>query len=611
MAAIKNSSNLLDKNPINWILGAIAIITLYFQVNLTDPFNSPKSWLLMLFASWLLGYIVNFRKIMNTSKQLKMLAYSLIIFFSSLLISTLATDVRYVAFFGETLRRNGFFSYTSLVLIMLAASICFRSYNVLKLYNLTYFIAATTIIYALIQLTGNDFVDWDNPYNVIIGTVGNPNFAAALMAIMGTLVFASLFFLKTGATKRVFGIAILSLLVFVVYKSNARQGTLTFLIGVLTFLSIWLLTKKKFYGKIFSLSGVILLALSILGMLQIGPLERYLYKSSVSVRGYYWRAGLEMFKDNPIFGVGIDRYGAYFKSYREASYSLNYGFEITSSNAHNLFIQLFATGGIFLGASYLFLNFYIFKITISALKTSSGDVRLYIAGIFSAWIGFHAQSFISIDNIGVSIWGWVLGGALIGLAISVDGISDKEKNIFTQKKNSVNFSRGLISGTATAVSLIVIVPLYQAEVLASRAKVNFDLQDQEALKVFKEFQLDSIRSPFNDPNYVLVSGVNLVRGGFTLEGMEAIRQVHTQDPRNLDALNAMALISEELNQILKAIEYREKIAELDPWNAKNYLALGKNYKKIGNLVKSNKILSLIKSFASSDPIMNQARSELS
>jgi citrate lyase subunit beta/citryl-CoA lyase len=39
-------------------------------------------------------------------------------------------------------------------------------------------------------------------------------------------------------------------------------------------------------------SGIVFI--SILGMLQIGPLKDVLYKGSVSIRGYYWRAGLEM-----------------------------------------------------------------------------------------------------------------------------------------------------------------------------------------------------------------------------------------------------------------------------------------------------------------------------
>jgi UDP-glucose 4-epimerase len=60
-----------------------------------------------------------------------------------------------------------------------------------------------------------------------------------------------------------------------------------------------------------------------------------------------------MFLSNPYTGIGMDSYGLYFKEFRNPEYPLLYGFEITSSNAHNTIIQLFATGGIILGISYL------------------------------------------------------------------------------------------------------------------------------------------------------------------------------------------------------------------------------------------------------------------
>ena len=39
------------------------------------------------------------------------------------------------------------------------------------------------------QISGIDFVTWNNQYNAVISTVGNPNFAAAIMAIIATLNF--------------------------------------------------------------------------------------------------------------------------------------------------------------------------------------------------------------------------------------------------------------------------------------------------------------------------------------------------------------------------------------------------------------------------------------
>ena len=111
-------------------------------------------------------------------------------------------------------------------------------------------------------------------------------------------------------------------------------------------------------------------ALAIFGMLQKGPLTGLLYKPSVSVRGYYWNAAIEMFKSNPLTGVGFDSYGYYFKEFRSIEYPLRYGFELTSSNAHNTFLQLFATGGFFLGISYLTLVISTLLVGLKLVKKS-------------------------------------------------------------------------------------------------------------------------------------------------------------------------------------------------------------------------------------------------
>jgi hypothetical protein len=201
-------------------------------------------------------------------------------------------------------------------------------------------------------------------------------------------------------------------------------------------------------------SGAIAGIFSILGMLQVGPLQDLLYKGSVSVRGYYWRAGIEMFQQNPLMGVGMDRYGAYFKEYREVGYPLAYGFDITSSNAHNTFIQFFATGGFLLGTTYLLLNGFILWRGIAGVRQFTGNNRLLITGLLAAWVAFHSQSLISIDNIGVSIWGWVLGGSIIGLSVS-----DPES------VSCINICVFVFNAVATLVphcviSILVLCPLY-------------------------------------------------------------------------------------------------------------------------------------------------------
>jgi O-antigen ligase len=599
-----------EVSPVRWILGGLVAITLYFQTNLADPFNSPKLWILLIVAAWLVGYIVSFRYIIFSNRELKLTFYLVTVFILSALLATIFTDFKYTAFFGDTQRRNGFVSYLSLAIILLATSIFIRLFNIKRIYLTTFFIATLSAIYAFMQTNGKDFVKWNNPYNSIVGTVGNPNFAAAVMSVMGVIMVSIIFIKEFPIYYRV-SAALLALgLLGLILKSNARQGLLAYFLGTGIFSIIWLYGKNRKLGTAALSSGVLVFIFALLGMLQIGPLEKFLYKPSVSVRGYYWRAGLEMFKDHPLFGVGMDRYGAYFKEYREVGYPLSYGFDITSSNAHNTFIQLFATGGTFLGASYLLLNTYILMRAFAGLKSLTGNNRLLISGLFSAWIAFHAQSLVSIDNIGISIWGWVLGGSIIGLSVSSTSSNVDDRKQFIGKQSDINLSRVLTSSVMVIVAIVPVIFLYRGESNANKARVTINLEDQNLRLLFKDLQFTVINSPLADPSYKLNSALLLVQSGFTDEGIVSAKKILVHDPRNLDAINGLALTSEQLNKIPDAIAYREKMAKLDPWNAVNYLALGKDYKTQGDLVKSKEMLDKILSFASNDPIAEQAKTEL-
>ncbi len=596
--------------PTRWIFASLAVITLYFQTNTADPFNSPKSWLSMLLASWLIGYIVSFRTTILMFKPIKTLFYIITLVVSFLTLATIFSDFKYTSVFGEVQRRNGLLSYLSMTVLMGASSIFVRLLNIKKLFFVTYFVSSVSVIYAIMQTTGNDFIKWNNPYNSVIGTLGNPNFAAALMAITGVIIFSSVFVSEFSFYLRIGGVFLTFLLLFSIYRSNARQGILSYIIGTGVFLIIWVWTKNKKIGLLFLGTGLTTLIFGILGMLQIGPLEKYLYKPSVSIRGHYWRAGIEMFKDNPLFGVGLDRYGAYFKQYRDVDYPLTYGFDLTSSNAHNTFIQFFATGGIFLGITYLILNAYILKRAIFALKISSGKNKVLIAGVFSAWIAYHAQSLISIDNIGISIWGWVLGGSIIGLSVSVNSITEDEKKYFQVKQNAIDLKRFLTSAVTTFTALVLVMFLARGELNAYKSNYTFDLQNTQIRSIYKDLNMKTLSTPLIDPSYSLTAAMNLIQAGFIPEGLKEVDTISRNNPRNLDALNSLAFIYEQSNLIDQAIITREKLSKIDPWNAANYLALGKDYKLQGDLLKSRKMLEKILSFASAHPISNQAKIDL-
>jgi O-antigen ligase len=604
---IKKSAELI---PVRWIFGGLAFVTLYFQTNLADPFNSPKLWALLFLASWLSGYVVSYRKEIFSNKPITRLFYLVAAFVFFSLIATVFANFHQTAIFGDTQRRNGFISYVSLAIIIIATSIFVRLFNIKNIYLVTYFVGTISAIYALMQTTDNDFIEWNNGYNPIITTLGNPNFAAAVMAIMGVIAFSAALNTSFKLNYRIFSILLTVSLLFSIYRSNARQGLLSYTLGIGLFLIIWLYGKNKKLAVFSSLVGIFVVIISILGMLQSGPLEKYLYKPSVTLRGYYWQAGIEMLKSHPLFGVGMDSYGYYFKEYRDITYPLNYGFNLTSSNAHNTFIQFFATGGIFLGLAYLVLNGYILKRAIFALKNFSGSNRLIVAGIFSAWVAFHAQSLVSIDNLGISIWGWVLGGSIIGLSVSASTPVGEERKNFYVKPNSINVSRSLISGCASILAVILISLLYRGENNTYKLMSSFDLQNQSVRAIYKELNLTTINTPLNDPTYKLTAAMNLAQSGFINEGLTEVLKIHTENPRNLDALLVLVRTYEQTNRIAEAINYREKISEIDPWNADNYLSLGKLYKAQGNSIRTKAMLDKILSFAAGKEVAEQAKIDL-
>jgi len=343
------------------------------------------------------------------------------------------------------------------------------------------------------------------------------------------------------------------------------------------------------------------MVVAILGMFQKGPLQNLLYKDSISVRGFYWRAGFEMFLNNPISGVGVDRYGSYFKEFREAAYPLRYGYEITSSNAHNIYIQLFATAGIFVGLIYLLLNLYIFRQGVLLVLSLDSEKQKIALILLSAWVGFQAQSIISIDNIGLSIWGWVLGGSILALKQRTSGglEADLDKNLNKRSNNlvKINIFQPAVSTAVLIPAIIFSTYIYKAETDSFNMRSYSSNVGSGTTAIIPEYVNKVLNNPFAEPYLKFKASIFLFESGNPSSAKSELLKLLKSDPRNLEFLNAMVFFSEQDKDISKSILYRETIKIHDPWNAKNLFELAKLYKVTGEEVKLKKTADEILSFA--------------
>jgi len=589
-----------NSNSVWFLLIGVSAVTLYFNTQLSDPFNTPKLILLLVVASWILSHLINSyrnKPLILKSSEFKVLMLS-IFFTSALLISTLLTDVRLIGFIGDTQRRNGFLGYLGLVVIFLYATRTLNFSYSLRLIKCAILVGVILSFYGVIQILGKDFVDWNNPYNSMISTLGNPNFASALLAVLSITAFGSLFIRSIPVGYKVMTFVFLVMAIFSIVKSQSRQGLITLLFAGLFSSTIYIyLNFKKLiflYLPITFLSSL----LTIFGMLQKGPFAAYLYKDSVSVRGYYWRAGIEMFKDKPLTGIGVDRYGSYFKEFREVGYPLKYGYEITSSNAHNTIIQLFSTSGMFVGISYLVILGLILFSGLKLVKNSKNDEQKIALVILTSWIGFQAQSLISIDNIGISVWGWLFGGAVLGLSFNGNRseTSESSKN-FNSKQVTINLFQPLLAVLLLVPIFTVSSYLYRAEKDTYMVQAFASSNTQEAKSALIQYFDDLTKNPLADPYYKFRSVLLLYEAGFSEQGYSELNKLIDSDPRNIYYLNAIGFLASQRQDLELAVKSLSKIADVDPWNAVNYNQLGMLYRQIGNKEQAQNVFRKIIEFA--------------
>jgi O-antigen ligase len=401
------------------VLWGTALINLLITPFSFDPLNVSKFALLSVFGFALYSLIC------TTEGIFKDLRYRWILIASGAYIflgvaSLLATRTNLLQqIFGASGRHTGFLTYVALISFMLGAAFVSNKLFLESLLKFLFVTGLVSLTYGLIQVFNRDPLNWTNSFSPVIGFLGNPNFQSSFMAISAIAVFSMM--LKTSSNlvwKVVYAIYIL-LALFSIYKSNSQQGFLVFGAGFFVILLFWIRTKihlKAIFSAYLFLSAGVVIA-TALDILQKAPWASILYKESVSNRGDLWRAGWRMTLDHPFFGVGFDNYGDWYRRYRDADAISARGVDTISNAAHNVFLDVSTSGGFPLLIAYAVILTITTRAAFKLLvRAKSFDAPL--AGVIGAWFAYVAQSLISINQIGLAIWGWVFSGAIIGYEIS-------------------------------------------------------------------------------------------------------------------------------------------------------------------------------------------------
>jgi O-antigen ligase len=452
-------------------LGSAFIAVFVITGTVTDPVNVPKLFALggVSVAAVTIAFSRGWKILWQESRAIVILS---ILFLLGSANAIIASDGPFVQnFYGVYGRNTGFLTYFLLLLVLLATLTLRRESSFRWLIRGLLISGGVNVLYCLWAIQFGDFIPWNNPYGEILGTFGNPNFIGAFLGIFTSVLIA--YSLRPGVTWYLRA-GILSLFLVSLYEiiqSSAIQGRVV-AAGGLAIIGFYYI-RSRFKGNliaiIYSVGIMAAGAIALLGALQIGPLTKYIYKTSVSLRGEYWQAGWNMALDKPFTGVGFDTYGDWYRSARDTQALILPGPKVTTNAAHNVPFDVLAFGGWPLFIVYIL----ILAITVTSIIKHTLSNRKFdpvFVSLLVGWICYQVQSIISINQIGLAIWGWLFGGALVAYVKAASSGSSNSKNESgsTLKRKQVKktesvFSAQLLGSIGAVVGLIIACPPYSAD----------------------------------------------------------------------------------------------------------------------------------------------------
>jgi O-antigen ligase len=339
-------------------------------------------------------------------------------------------------FWGVFGRNNGYLAYLCLLVILLTTVLIQDRRFYHKLVDVLVLTSVPMTIYAIIQLAGRDPVSWS--FMAPFATLGNVNFSSAFFGLASISATVLALAPKQNPYLRVFLLAMVAVDLFLILETGSIQGFMIYVAGM-GFAGFFLVRAYRPLRALqipYLLLGLLGFALTALALNNVGPLARFVFGETILFRFDYWYAGWAMTLKNPLFGVGMDSYGDWYREVRGEIATLRTTPDRITNTAHNIYLDISASGGFPLIAAYLVILGFALR---AAWRLTRRDYVFnpYFVALFSTWIAYLIQAAISINQVGVGIWGWLFTGALIGYEMA----TSKGSTTRPERKSKVDGSQ--------------------------------------------------------------------------------------------------------------------------------------------------------------------------
>jgi O-antigen ligase len=557
------------ENRVGFILswGAFVVTILVTDRINSDPVNISKMLLLSVVAFSLVAVIILLmRELFTHSKFILIGSMSFLVVAAISVLTSLNPIER--GLYGAFGRNTGLITYVSLIIIFLTSTLVSSDKSFQKVLNAFLLAGVFNVVLSFLDVAGLDLFKWENPYNAVLGTFGNPNFVSAFMGMFLTFLVVQ-FLDQSAETKSRLAYAILIISsIATIYLSKSLQGALVAAFGSSLAIYFFIRSKERlikfsyiYLGGLITSAGV-----GLAGILNKGPLATYLYGPTVQFRGEYWQAGINMGMENPITGVGIDSYGIYYRTFRELSSTVAPGVNVGTDTAHNVYIDVFSGTGFPGLIFYVLINGAVLLAAVRHLrKHLSFDGRFLV--LFLCWAGYQLQSIASINQLGLAVWGWLFGGLIVAYTrtypqgeILDKSLKVKSENFGKTRKEQpsqlLDASTSLKIMVGGVVGLLIALPPFVSDVKMRGLQTKKTITAEEISDFAQSWPIDNLRL-----NKVIVA---LANGNNNDKARELALFATSKFPNDYASWWALDQLTREGAPVKEAI--RIKLHEIDPHN---------------------------------------------
>lgn len=420
LSAGKNSltRSEISEQIIAALLLAIIISTaLYFDTRIYSVFDLSK---ITAFYILIFGLVVSYciSRIGGVEGfRYNSLAIPIVVFIIIACISSKMAVDPTTALLGAYKRYNGLLSLLAYVFMFFIITSYART---VEFYiNSIIITAALMCIYGLMQYYKIDWFQdrWNTNFSGrIFGTIGHPAFFSAYLIMAMPLTYYNIIRGKWVLVSIVF--LILFLAAF--YLTKTRATFIGFIVSNIFFFSLLgrELLKKRKYELI--IIGFIIICVSVIYSARDNSAMDRL-KEEVKITSLSGTAltrynnvliAIEIIKDNPVLGIGLDNLGIVYQDYENKLHI--YGAEI-QDRIHSDFFDVAVQTGILGLCAYLWCIFAYIKMMVR----SCGEHRLLVLALGTSVFSYFVQNQFSFGHIPILVLFWfILGLSVLACKIS-------------------------------------------------------------------------------------------------------------------------------------------------------------------------------------------------